>query len=658
VLAHIRHNHTRYDQLLRETAYVNARKAVESLCLDILVKWRGDEENGRDQLDEILCEVIVISDSESDESDDDEDEDDSSATSSAEESPVDRVMRDEAPARATAPPAGPLPSQGAINNARVETFPRANRAPQKVKKTSRKDRRNAKLAQRNFSRYQAQAAREEAAQAARYQAWHKALDRQRQGNDGPTRSTDPAPMDRSATHGLQPWRGGEPSRPEPRLAAARNSMEPLYHAHRSHGASLPSVDVSHERGNRVNEPQQPIHPVSYHMPQQVRHESQPSNGFRPAVGPRATPYGAPEVERVRYQGQDLSDYLVQSIEPASPKTPHHPSRVPAPYGQPGTSLSHGAERPMRVVTQARGTARTGGEGATAQSSHAAFAEKGFIELPPRSDSGRMFIPPEQRLEPFILLNPQPASAAGGSASAAASVGPGLRHSSTWQDEASARGVDPRLRPGPRPIWVGHDGAILRSESRPIVIQDYPSQTRQPQADSAYVSSENRHFSPMRSADARHGGPGWADERDRRHGDSGIAQRMEGLQDDLGAIRVSNKFPRQHEGPAAPSATGRYDLRPAAPQRGVSQQTGYSVTERYDLGPAAPRQGVSQQPDYRAAQYDAAHFPAPAQRVERVVGRVEILTSSNGNASFGARPSDRYPKQEQVVGIEYVHPRPR
>ncbi|KAK4656099.1 hypothetical protein QC762_308320 [Podospora pseudocomata] len=36
VLAHIRHNHTRYDKLLKETSWVNARKAVESLCLDYL----------------------------------------------------------------------------------------------------------------------------------------------------------------------------------------------------------------------------------------------------------------------------------------------------------------------------------------------------------------------------------------------------------------------------------------------------------------------------------------------------------------------------------------------------------------------------------------------------------------------------------------------
>jgi hypothetical protein len=51
VIAHIRHAHTRYDLLLKETSWENARRTVESLCLDILVKWRGDEETGRDQLD-------------------------------------------------------------------------------------------------------------------------------------------------------------------------------------------------------------------------------------------------------------------------------------------------------------------------------------------------------------------------------------------------------------------------------------------------------------------------------------------------------------------------------------------------------------------------------------------------------------------------------
>ncbi|KAF7922596.1 uncharacterized protein EAE98_008122 [Botrytis deweyae] len=80
VLAHIRHTHTRYDKLLKETSWINARKVVEPVCLDVLVKWRGDEETGRDQMDEILREVVIITDSddEDDESDEDDDSDESS----------------------------------------------------------------------------------------------------------------------------------------------------------------------------------------------------------------------------------------------------------------------------------------------------------------------------------------------------------------------------------------------------------------------------------------------------------------------------------------------------------------------------------------------------------------------------------------------------
>ncbi|KAM0335251.1 hypothetical protein ACHAQA_000295 [Verticillium albo-atrum] len=66
VLAHIRHGHTRYDELLRETTWSNARRATEALCLDILVKWRGDDESGRDQLDEIMREIVVVTDDEGD----------------------------------------------------------------------------------------------------------------------------------------------------------------------------------------------------------------------------------------------------------------------------------------------------------------------------------------------------------------------------------------------------------------------------------------------------------------------------------------------------------------------------------------------------------------------------------------------------------------
>ncbi len=67
--AHIRHIHTNYDKLLREYEYLDCRKAVEPICLEKIMEWRGDEETGRDQLDEILREIVVIPDS-----DDEDDE--------------------------------------------------------------------------------------------------------------------------------------------------------------------------------------------------------------------------------------------------------------------------------------------------------------------------------------------------------------------------------------------------------------------------------------------------------------------------------------------------------------------------------------------------------------------------------------------------------
>lgn len=88
VLAHIRHTHTRYDLLLREAEWLDARKVVEPICLDVLVKWRGDEETGRDQMEEILREVVVITDSEESDENSDEDSDEEEEDSSDEEGEI------------------------------------------------------------------------------------------------------------------------------------------------------------------------------------------------------------------------------------------------------------------------------------------------------------------------------------------------------------------------------------------------------------------------------------------------------------------------------------------------------------------------------------------------------------------------------------------
>ena len=70
VVAHIRHNYTDYDEIIKQTSWRNARAAVEQPCLDVLAQWRADsdEDDDPDAMEEILNEVIVIPDS------DDEDE--------------------------------------------------------------------------------------------------------------------------------------------------------------------------------------------------------------------------------------------------------------------------------------------------------------------------------------------------------------------------------------------------------------------------------------------------------------------------------------------------------------------------------------------------------------------------------------------------------
>jgi hypothetical protein len=73
VVAHIRHMYTEYDKLLKKTTFPEARRMVESPTLQRLVEWRGDDENGKTELEDVFREVIVISDD--DESDTDQDED-------------------------------------------------------------------------------------------------------------------------------------------------------------------------------------------------------------------------------------------------------------------------------------------------------------------------------------------------------------------------------------------------------------------------------------------------------------------------------------------------------------------------------------------------------------------------------------------------------
>lgn len=72
VVAHIRHTYTNYDKLLRQVNYNDARHAVEKDTLMKLVEWRGDENDKSDEsrraVDDIVREVVVLSDDDESES--------------------------------------------------------------------------------------------------------------------------------------------------------------------------------------------------------------------------------------------------------------------------------------------------------------------------------------------------------------------------------------------------------------------------------------------------------------------------------------------------------------------------------------------------------------------------------------------------------------
>ncbi|OCL06017.1 hypothetical protein AOQ84DRAFT_297813 [Glonium stellatum] len=74
VVAHIRHEYTDYDRLLKIGSYIDARSKVEQASLDQLMKWRGEGDTGMPEMEETFREVIVL--------DDDEDNDESEDTES------------------------------------------------------------------------------------------------------------------------------------------------------------------------------------------------------------------------------------------------------------------------------------------------------------------------------------------------------------------------------------------------------------------------------------------------------------------------------------------------------------------------------------------------------------------------------------------------
>ncbi|UKZ81949.1 hypothetical protein TrVFT333_009728 [Trichoderma virens FT-333] len=290
VLAHIRHTHTRYDALLRETTWQNARRTVESLCLDILVKWRGDEETGRDQLDEILREVVVISDSEDDDDDDDDEDEDEGSTDYTSDEDADHARLTPMPVY-PAPPVRRVhqPDRSPPRSPVREVIPVFSPPPTGVALGyTDRGRRDDRRAQRGFRRYR---------------AWEEAIRR----NRGETPVVGPPSLDIAISHVAY-----QPSRP----------IGPPYDAHvRPYDNSSP---VAHPTGASPSLNGRGIQRPIYEVPSSLTSspyrgrtmDARPSHEKVMSVVPFST--SASSRELASSASSHFPDMLVRSIEPASP----------------------------------------------------------------------------------------------------------------------------------------------------------------------------------------------------------------------------------------------------------------------------------------------------------------------------------------------------
>lgn len=265
---------TRYDTLLKEAEWQDARKAVEQPCLDVIAKWRGDEETGRDQLDEILREVIEISDNEDSDEESTEEEPlhanpgfaNHLGTTSGAIQPQPRV--EEATALSGNQPAqGPGPGPSVISAA----------SPAPPRKMTRKEQRAAKHSQQRFKRY------------------HQVAESMRQNPQSPR-----SPRGRHVSAGL----------PQMSAAPATRPSEFL------HGMERP-IPVSHSSALPGPYSYQEIPPVATRPRGQSPIFVRAADSTAPKVGYMGSrPANSPHpMSPVRSQLQDL---IVRSIEPQSP----------------------------------------------------------------------------------------------------------------------------------------------------------------------------------------------------------------------------------------------------------------------------------------------------------------------------------------------------
>lgn len=308
VLAHIRHTHTRYDHLLKEADWHIARKAVEKTCLDILVKWRGDEETGRDQLDDILREVVVISDDSEDsedsqdsDSESDQDEEDYS-DSSVPENAVDPAKQDAKPRN----PAFVHKSQPKRRRQRKTRRRQRSKQPGSDSNPTAATKRD----KRGFKRY-------EAAQATMTRRWEEAINRHRHARDANS-PAQAARMSRVPSQTVQRRPSVEIVSPIHRFETRQND--------RAVAASKPVYGIGEDQDQRIRSGE--VYTANIHRSNPQMHAN-----IRPPLdldSPQSTVIGrrvshlpmdirgaaAPE----RHSHGELRDFLVPSIEPVSPQS--------------------------------------------------------------------------------------------------------------------------------------------------------------------------------------------------------------------------------------------------------------------------------------------------------------------------------------------------
>jgi hypothetical protein len=572
VLAHIRHQHTRYDHLLRETTYVNARKAVESLCLDILVKWRGDEETGRDQLDEILREVVVISDSEDSEEDDDEQESGSTGESS---------LEDIDPVESTRPSMAPTGLQSLLNrhgasvnedNRQLRSFAVQGQQPNRRTKVDKKQRLAVRKAQRGFHRYQ----------VVRDRAWLEAVERQRRFQDA---LDEPLSMQRSPSHMLPAqqqsdhlsWRQG--LQPDTRQRDIeydpRQSMyEPFIRRGHDENAFYPGSETG--AGVAAAHPQYTTMDHGAEHASAYRVMAHPHTGIHEPFGSRTT---------VRHRETDLKDYLVQSIEPRSPEATtflYDPAHNP-PTERFFASRPAGSDRDQGFRISASGF-----RGEDTMTSGHLRDDHTQKPLRPLEENEFRILP--RRVQEMAATRPLPRPLS----------------APTRHDEESLPRQEPRpmmiersqvpysqvLREDPSHLMIGNYGRLPdhepTSRRQPHIVYG----DRRPFADHPEIIEIRRAFTPDPRSNAEYHGAASQNDRPRRD----VAHSSL----DVDFIPVSNVFPRRYEPPPPTGA-------PVRARQGVA----YPFDDR-------PRESTTYNPHILASSRppnDRAYLP----REERVVG---------------------------------------